>query len=146
MGAVGGDIIPLAMGIAISPVPVIAAILMLLSPKARTTGVGFLLGWVIGIVVVVGVFTLLSSALPGADDTGSAPVRALIQLVLGVLLLLLALKQWRGPPKDGQSSSRPKWMQVIDTISAPAALGLGFLLSAANPKDLLRVRRLDPPP
>jgi hypothetical protein len=28
-----GDILPLALGIAISPIPIIAAILMLLSPK-----------------------------------------------------------------------------------------------------------------
>ena len=53
MLAVIGAILPLALGIAISPIPIIAAILMLLSPKARGTSVGFLLGWVLGIVVAV---------------------------------------------------------------------------------------------
>ena len=37
LGAVVGDILPLAIGIAISPIPIIAAILMLLSPKAKGT-------------------------------------------------------------------------------------------------------------
>jgi hypothetical protein len=46
-----GDILPLALGIMISPIPIIAAILMLLSPKAKGTSVGFLVGWVAGIVV-----------------------------------------------------------------------------------------------
>ncbi len=51
MAPVIGEILPLALGIAISPIPIIAAILMLLSPKARVTSIGFLLGWVVGITV-----------------------------------------------------------------------------------------------
>jgi threonine/homoserine/homoserine lactone efflux protein len=137
MGAVIGDILTLALGVAISPIPIIAAILMLLSPKARVTGTGFLLGWVLGIVVAVTVFTLLSSFLPADDDDASQPIKGVVQLVLGILLLLLALRQWRGRPKAGAEPTLPKWMQAIDTITFPKALGLGFLLSAVNPKNLL---------
>ena len=137
MGAVIGDILTLALGVAISPIPIIAAILMLLSPKARVTGTGFLLGWVLGIVVAVTVFTLLSSVLPEAEEDASQPIKGVIQLVLGILLLLLALRQWRGRPKAGAEPALPKWMQAIDTITFPTALGLGFLLSAVNPKNLL---------
>jgi len=73
MNGVIGEILPLALGVAISPVPIIAAILMLLSPKAKSTSVGFLLGWVLGIVAAVVVFTLLASVLPEADDDTSKP-------------------------------------------------------------------------
>ena len=137
MGAVIGDILPLALGVAISPIPIIAAILMLLSPKARTTSVGFLLGWVAGIVIAVTVFTLLSSVLPGSDADAANPVKGVIHLLLGVLLVLLALRQWRGRPKAGEEPALPKWMQAIDHVTFPRALGLGFLLSAVNPKNLL---------
>ena len=137
MGAVIGDILTPALGVAISPIPIIAAILMLLSPKARLTGTGFLLGWVLGIVVAVTVFTLLSSVLPQDETEGGQPVKGVIQLVLGALLLLLALRQWRGRPKPGVEPEMPKWMRAIDTITFPRALGLGFLLSAVNPKNLL---------
>ncbi|QNA92347.1 MULTISPECIES: GAP family protein [unclassified Microbacterium] len=137
MGAVIGDILPLALGVAISPIPVIAAILMLLSPKARVTSVGFLLGWVIGIVVAVTVFTLLSSVLPEEDPDASRPIRGVVQLVLGVLLFLLAFGQWRKRPKAGEDAALPKWMKAIDTITFPVAFGLGFLLSAVNPKNLI---------
>ncbi|MFE5410753.1 GAP family protein [Microbacterium sp. NPDC056569] len=137
MGAVIGEILPLALGVAISPIPIIAAILMLLSPKARVTSVGFLLGWVLGIVVAVTVFTLLSSILPGQDEDASKPIQGVIQLVLGALLILLALRQWRGRPKAGEEPAMPKWMQAIDKVTFPVALGLGFLLSAVNPKNLL---------
>jgi threonine/homoserine/homoserine lactone efflux protein len=137
MGAVIGEILPLAVGIAISPIPIIAAILMLLSPRARVTSIGFLLGWVLGIIAAVTVFTLLSSILPEDDSSASAPIRGTIQLVLGALLFLLALKQWRGRPKGDDEPALPGWMQAIDKISFFGALGLGLLLSALNPKNLI---------
>lgn len=137
MASVIGEILPLALGIAISPIPIIAAILMLLSPRARVTSVGFLLGWVLGIVIAVTVFTLLSSVIPEDDPDASKPIQGTAQLILGVLLLGLALGQWRKRPKNGAEAVMPKWMQAIDKVSFPMALGLGFLLSAVNPKNLL---------
>lgn len=137
MNGVIGDILPLALGIAISPIPIIAAILMLLSPKAKGTSVGFLLGWVAGIVVAVVLFTLLASVIPQNDSDASKPVAGVIKLVLGVLLLLLALRQWRSRPKAGEEPALPKWMSAIDTMNAGKGAGLGFLLSAVNPKNLL---------
>lgn len=137
MGAVIGDILPLALGVAISPIPIIAAIVMLLSPKARATSLGFLTGWLLGIIAAVVVFTLLSSVLPedGADQ--SKPVAGTIKIVLGVLLLLLAVRQWRSRPKGDAEPALPKWMAAIDTMTAVRALVLGFLLSGLNPKNLL---------
>lgn len=137
MGAVIGEILPLALGVAISPIPIIAAILMLLSPRARVTSVGFLLGWVLGIVVAVTVFTLLSSILPEQDSDASNPAQGTIQLILGALLLLLAVGQWRKRPRRGVEPAMPKWMQAIDKMTFPVAFGLGFVLSAVNPKNLL---------
>lgn len=137
MGAAIGDILPLAVGVAISPIPIIAAILMLLSPKARSTSVGFLLGWVVGIVVAVTVFTLLSSVLPEGHEDAANPLKGVIHLLLGALLLLLAVRQWRRRPKAGAEATLPKWMQAIDEVTFAKALGLGFLLSAVNPKNLL---------
>ena len=137
MGPVIGETLPLAVGIAISPVPIIAAILMLLSPKAKGASVGFLLGWITGIVVAIVVFTLLSSVLPAQDESGSSPVRGVIKIILGALLLFLALRQWRGRPAQGEQATMPKWMSAIDSMTAGKALGLGFLLSAVNPKNLL---------
>ncbi|OJX74035.1 GAP family protein [Leifsonia sp. 71-9] len=137
MGGAIGDTLPLALGIAISPIPIIAAILMLLSPKARGTSVGFLLGWLLGIIVAVVVFTLLSGLIPAADPDASQPIGGTIKIVLGVLLLLLALRQWRSRPKPGETAALPKWMAAIDQMTAGRSLGLAFILAAVNPKNLL---------
>ena len=136
MGSVIGEILPLAVGIAISPVPIIAVILMLLSPRAKGTSLGFMIGWIAGIVVAIVVFTLLSSVIP-QDKGGGSPVAGVIKIILGLLLLFMAFRQWRGRPAKGEEAAMPKWMSAIDSMTAGKALGLGFLLSAVNPKNLL---------
>jgi threonine/homoserine/homoserine lactone efflux protein len=137
MGAVIGEILPLAVGIAISPIPIIAVILMLLSPHAKGTSLGFMIGWIAGIVVAIVVFTLLSSVLPQDKEGGGSPVAGVIKIILGLLLLFVAFRQWRGRPAKGGEAAMPKWMSAIDSMTAGKALGLGFLLSAVNPKNLL---------
>src|SRR5688572_10207069 len=137
MGPVIGEILAYALGIAISPIPIIAVILLLMSPKARGTSVGFLLGWLVGIIVAAAVFTALSSIIPQQDGDGSNPIGGVIKLVLGALLLVLAVGQWRKRPKDGEQPHLPKWMAAIDTLTPVKGFGLGFLLSAVNPKNLI---------
>lgn len=136
MGPTIGDILPLAVGIAISPIPIIAAILMLFSPRARGTSLGFLAGWVLGIAVAATAFTLLSSALPGGENDAK-PVTGVIELLLGAGLLFLAARQWRGRPPPGEEPPLPKWMAGIDSMTAARGFGLGFVLAAVNPKNLL---------
>jgi len=132
MGAVIGDVLPLAIGIAVSPIPIIAAILMLFSARATSTSTGFLLGWILGIVVATAVFTALAGTLKAGGEPSA--VASWIKIGLGVLLLLVGIRQWRG--RGGQHDA-PKWMAAIDDFTFPKALGLGFLLSGVNPKNLI---------
>jgi len=54
MGAVFGDILPLAVGVGVSPTPIIAVILMLLAPRAGASSMAFAVGWTVGIVLSPG--------------------------------------------------------------------------------------------
>lgn len=133
MGAVIGDLLPLAVGVAVSPIPIIAAILMLLSKRAGTTSVGFALGWLAGIVVATTIFVALAGTISSSDD-GPSTTSSLIKLVLGVLLLAVGVRQWRG--RTGEHAT-PKWMAAIDDLTAAKGFGLAFALAAINPKNLL---------
>jgi threonine/homoserine/homoserine lactone efflux protein len=75
--------------------------------------------------------------LPQQDASDSSPVAGAIKIILGALLLILAAKQWRGRPADGEQPAMPEWMSTIDSMTAARSVGLGFLLSAVNPKNLL---------
>jgi threonine/homoserine/homoserine lactone efflux protein len=137
MNGVIGDILPAAVGVAISPIPVIAAILMLLSPKARKTSLGFLAGWVLGIVLAVVVFALLAAGISPAASTGPQPVAGTIYLLVGVLLGVLGVLQWRRRPHGDTQPAMPKWMEAIDSMTAVRGMLLGAALAALNPKNLL---------
>ncbi|PVY30134.1 GAP family protein [Williamsia muralis] len=133
MGAVIGDLLPLAVGVAVSPIPIIAAILMLLGTRAGSTSIGFAVGWLVGIVAATVVFVLLGGAADSTDD-GPSTTSSWIKLVLGLLLLAVGVRQWRA--RTGPHAT-PAWMAAIDEMTAIKAVGLGFALAAINPKNLL---------
>ena len=137
MGQAIGGSLPLAIGIAISPIPIIAVVLMLTTPTARTNGPAFLLGWLLGLGVV-GAIVLALAGPAGASQSGApATWVSWVKIALGVLLLLVALRQFRGRPRGDDQASVPKWMGTIDKFRPLTALGFAAVLAGANPKNLL---------
>jgi hypothetical protein len=134
--AIGGAL-PLAIGVALSPVPIIAVVLMLTTHRARVNGPLFVLGWLAGLAAV-GAIVLSVAGPAGASSSGSpATWVSWVKVVLGLLLLLVAARQFRARPKDGGRAALPKWMAKIDDIRPLAACGLAALLAGVNPKNLL---------
>lgn len=136
MTSVLSDILPLAIGVLLSPLPVVAVILMLFGARAHSTGPAFVGGWIAGLVAVEALVVLVGSA--GEAGSGeSARWASALQLLLGVGLLFLAYRSWEKRPREGESPSAPKWMQAVDAFTPLKAAGLGALLSGVNPKNLL---------
>jgi len=137
LGQAIGGLLPFAVGVALSPTPIVAMVLMLITPKARVNGLVFVLGWVVGVAVVGAILLALADPTGASDDGEPAEWTYWLKLVLGVLLLLVAVREWRARPKPGAEVPMPKWMGMLDGITAPKAGGLAFALSALNPKNLL---------
>jgi threonine/homoserine/homoserine lactone efflux protein len=136
MVTASGELLPLAVAIAISITTIITTILMLLSPKAKRRTVGLLVGCVVGVGGAVALFALLAGMLP-TQDSGGSRAAAVINMVVGVLLVVLALRQWRVRPARGDQAELPRWMTEVDSMTPTKALVLGLLLSAVVPKNLL---------
>jgi hypothetical protein len=119
------------------PVPIIAVVLMLTTPRARTNGPAFVLGWLPGLGVVGAVVLALTE--PGGASENGQPATwvSWLKLLLGLGLLLLAARQFRGRPHEGEQAPLPRWMAAIDRFTPGQALGGGAALAAANPKNLL---------
>ena len=58
-----------------------------------------------------------------------------MKLLLGLALLAVGARQWRGRPKPGQDVALPKWMTAIDHVTPVKALGLGVALSRGQPEE-----------
>lgn len=137
MGEAIGQILPLAVGVALSPIPIIAVVLMLVTKRARSNGPAFVAGWLAGLAIV-GAIVLAVVGSAGASDQGEPKTWvSVLELVLGVLLVLAAGRRWRDRPAAGVESEPPKWMHAIDSFSPARALGAGALLSGLNPKNLM---------
>jgi hypothetical protein len=70
MGSAIGGSLPLAVGVALSPVPIIAVVLMLTTRRARVNGPAFVIGWLAGLGAI-GAIVLSLSGPAGASSSGS---------------------------------------------------------------------------
>jgi len=137
MGQAIGGSLAVAVGIALSPLPIIAVVLMLTSQRAKVNGPAFVLGWLIGLGVV-GAIVLALAGKGGAGTSGSpATWVSWVKIAIGILLLLVAARQFRSRPKGGEESQMPKWMASMDNTTPIAAVGLAAALAGVNPKNLL---------
>jgi len=126
--------LPIAVGVALSPLPVAALLIMLLTPRAKRNGPAFLAGWILGIGSV-GLIVFLA---PGIETSRGEPTRlaGLVGLLIGAALIALSVQQWRKRPAPDQPIEVPEMLGRLDQMGVAKAVLAGFLLSALNPKNL----------
>jgi hypothetical protein len=139
VGQAIGESITFAIGVAISPIPIIAVILMLLSKRAGANSLAFGGGWVIGVTGAIIVVIAVSGAIGTGSDGAASHGTSTTKLVLGAVLLLLGLRNWRKRPAAGQPAVLPKWLQAMESITPAKSGALGIGLSALNPKNLIMI-------
>lgn len=137
MGEVFGQLLPLAVAIAISPLPIVAVVLMLATPRGRVNGPAFVLAWIVGLGLVGAIVILVAGDHATSDTDAPATGVSWLKLVIGVALIGLGVRHFRGRPRGGEQGDLPRWMAAVNAFRWPKALGAGLVLSAANPKNLL---------
>jgi threonine/homoserine/homoserine lactone efflux protein len=137
MGRAIGDVLPLAVAIAIFPVPMIAVVLLLGSYRGLAKGATFVVAWAIGLAAVGGLVLWVADEADASEDGEPATWASVLLLVLGLVLLAYAFKQWRGRAGADEESPTPGWMSAVDAFTPVKAAGAGFALSALNPKNIL---------
>ena len=97
----------------------------------------FVLGWCLGLGLVGAIMLSIAGGATASTSTGPATWVDVLFLVLGLLLILLALKQWGGRPHGEEEPPTPKWMGALESFTPVKAGGAGVVLSALNPKNLM---------
>jgi len=136
MGAVIVGTVALALAVAISPTSISAAILVLLSDRARLAGLMYLAGYAFGITLATVVGLLVGRAVDLDDRVEPPTVVSVIVLAGGLVLFGLASWTWQNRPKNGSEPVLPRWLQSIESLPPYLALGLGFGLAVFNFKNL----------
>jgi len=132
-----GELLPLALTIALSPLPLAALLLMLLAPDGFRSAAGFSIGWFLGVLLSATLLALLSSLLPHDRSTGTRILQVVLLLLLGIVLIVFGLVQWHDRPRRGADVPLPRWLNALDRLSPARATLIGVGYAAFRPKNLV---------
>ena len=131
-----GDVLAFAVVVAVSPINIMAAILLLFSARPIAGAAAYLAGFTAGVAVALVALELVAAHLDLSNGSGPSRGAAVLRIVLGVALVVAAVRkvrQRRGATGDGEL---PGWMNGISGFAPPKAAATGLAIGALNPKNL----------
>nr|WP_246306833.1 GAP family protein [Herbiconiux flava] len=143
------SLLPLSLGIVMSPLAIMALVAVLLSGRPRQNGVAFLLGWAVAIVVALGVSYTVFGLLELRERTAPPVWVPTVRLVLGLLLVggavwiyrrgrahTRAMAEAQSPAEVAAAAPQlPGWLQKVSTFSPGRSFLLGLGIFLLNPVD-----------
>ena len=119
------DLMLIGLAITLEPFPLTAFILILSAEKGTWKGLAFVLGWLACLVAVIAAVVLTTGGNPPKPQTAPSTAALAVKLALGIVLILLALRQRR---RMGVPRKPPTWMSRLDGLSLWSAAGLAAFL------------------
>lgn len=127
------DLLPLMIGAAAVPVPIIVVLLLLSNQGGLLKGAAFVGGAIVLRLTQGIVFGYIFGSDPAArTEAGSKLIVSSLLVVIGVLMLITAYKKWAR--EDDPDAPPPKWMAALGGLSTPKAFGMGAALVAISAK------------
>jgi hypothetical protein len=131
-----GDVLVLAVGIAVSPVAIGLSLVLLMSSNGRLKTAAFGIGWATCIGVVASIAYLTATAAEVDDEAAVDDGIDLLQIAFGVLFLGVAFKAWTSRLRPGEVRAEPKFFARVDGWSVPGALLGGLAAGVVNVKTI----------
>ena len=132
MNDLATTLVPLAIATAVLPIQVAITILMLRSAGGRSKAGALIAGMTLVRLLQYAVFGLMLARAMDDAVTGTSPAEGALLLVVGVLLLASAGRKLVGQPDE--DAAPPRWMTMVDGITAGRAFLMGAGLVALSPK------------
>jgi threonine/homoserine/homoserine lactone efflux protein len=128
-GSVLAGLVPLGLVIALSPITVIPAVLVLQAPQRRPSSFAFLGGWLLGLAALTALSVAASGMLGGLRK--SPPGWASwLRVIMGSALIVFGVYRWLTRHRRTES---PSWMRSFATITPGRAGATGSVLAVARP-------------
>jgi threonine/homoserine/homoserine lactone efflux protein len=126
-------LVPLGVAGAFSPIAIVVCIALLSSRRPLANAVAYVAG-ITTVLAAVGAFALAVFGPGSASDAESSVIVNTIELTLGVLLLLFAVKQALG--EADPDAPPPGWMAALERLGPGRAYAFGLIVEATNVKRL----------
>ncbi|HEY3995038.1 MAG TPA: GAP family protein [Mycobacterium sp.] len=127
-------LIPLGLVVALSPITVIPAVLVLHAPRPRPAGLAFLAGWVLGLVALTAAFTEASGLLEGLRPQTPPPWVSWLRVVFGLALIGYGLFSWF---TRNRHTKTPGWLRTFSKLTPLRAALTGAALAPLRPEVLI---------
>lgn len=124
------DLVLIALGIALQPFRLSAFILILSAKGGIKKGLGFILGWLASLVLVIAAVVLITGGRPVRLRTVPSAAVLIIKLALGIALIVFAAAQWRHRNRPRRT---PAWLARLDTMSPWTAALIAAILQPRTP-------------
>jgi hypothetical protein len=121
------DLFLIGLVVTLEPIPLTAMILLLATEGGLLKGLGYVLGWMVTLVVIVAVTVLVTGGKPLIPQSNPSTAALAVKLSIGVVLVVIAYRRW-GSWGNAEPKGQPKWMRGIDRVNPLSAAGLAFLL------------------
>lgn len=150
MGELIVSLVPLALGIVMSPLAIMALVAVLVSRRARANGVAYLIGWVLAITAVLVVSYLVFGTLQLHAKREPAIWVTVVRLVIALVLIGSAVLVYRrGRDRIRRMAAAasvsdvvaaapqlPGWLRAVDEFTPVRCGLLGLGIFILNPVDL----------
>lgn len=126
------ELIPLALVVALSPLSIIPAVLVLQTARPRPTGLAFLTGWLLGLTALTALFLAISGLLGGLG--GKPPTwSSWLRVGIGAALIVFGVYRWL--TRHSKPHQMPGTKHITEAGPGKAFV-VGAVLTVANPKVL----------
>ncbi len=128
-------VLPLAIAVALSIFPVLAAVLLLLASDPTKPSIGYTLGWSLGIIVLVSTFTVGARLLPGRTSESIPSWVHYVEIVVGAVLILEGTVTAIRLRRRATPAAPPRWLQGTGSLNARRAFAFGVFMNV-RPKNV----------
>lgn len=137
MGRVLGDILLYGLGIAVGPLPIFVAVLLLTGKRGHTKSVAYLIGWLLGLGLLVGFVIWFVGNYDFTEQGQPSLIMSWARILAGIALVVLAAVSWRRRPPRDAKPKLPNWLRFTHKAPAPLALGVGLFFGLVSLKNLI---------
>jgi threonine/homoserine/homoserine lactone efflux protein len=119
------DLVILGLVITLSPLTLVAFILLLAAKGGIWKGLAFILGWMACLVAVIAAVVLATGGNPPRQHTAPSTAVLVVKALLGILLIWIGIRRRR---RRGRPRKPPTWTGWLDRMSPWAAVGFGAFM------------------
>lgn len=130
-----GEVVAFGVGVALSPLAIVAVVVMLASPVARRGAWAFCAAWVLALAAGTTLVVLIADGADADADDGTAAWVIAAKIILAVVLVVIAIREWRAGGADAHDP--PGWLARLETARSVGAASLGVAFAVIKPKNLL---------